>query len=373
MADDNIYINLTINGEPDIDKQLIKKCEMKKSLNQVILQNREEYYCSCMRFVLPLNLAPKMIFYINEGITQTDKNQGVYGIGFRYYTSTYFRYVKYIPQNDFDQAPYIVRPPSENNGKQDFNNYYYAINNYQSFANSINETLNDLWLDVNNDYPGEVQPNGLYLYWDDTLERFRLIYSEQYLIPNFDVYTNIYFRDILSGFPFYVDNKSPFPGCPFRFNLIPKLFELSTFGTFFGLEYFYIENDSKTIISYVNCLNNILIVSNTLGIVPEYIISESDRSNFNLQNVIFNFRPDPDVSIDNSVSTMVYTASVPKLSSISSKGPLNEIDISVFWTDIKGNVFPVFISPDVQFSIKLGFFKKSLYNNDPNSFIKKLN
>lgn len=366
MSDDVIYINLSINGDSTTDASgLVKKCEMKKSLVQTILDKREDYYCSCMRFVLPLNLAPKMIFYINEGANQTDPNQGVYAFGFRYYTSFYFAYVKYIPPNDFP-----VKAPSQNGGKQDFSTYYYGINNYNTFASIINETLNDLWALLAADYPNEIDPNGLYLYWDDANEKYRMLFSEQYMIPNFDVYTNIYVRDILSGFPFYIDNASPFPGLLWRFQFKPQLFDLNYYGQFFinNLNYFFIENDSSTIISYVNCLNNILIVSNTLGIQPEFIITESTATNFNLQNVIFNFRPDSDVSVDNSTSTMVYTATFPKLANISSKGPLQEVDISVFWTDIRGNVFPIYLSPDVQFSIKLGFFKKSIYNNDPKSW-----
>lgn len=361
MSADIVYVNILITGDSETNNYGFKKCQMEKTLNNNIIDNASEYYSSCMRLVLPMNLSPKFIFYINEGLTQTNQNQGVYSFYVRWNTSYYFSYVTYTPNNNF-----TANPPSLNNGKQDFSSPYYFINNYTQLSSMFTTTIQNLINLINIDYPGSLPANNIYFIWNSVNEVFELVYSSEYTNSLFGLYTNIYVRDILSGFPFTFYNQSYYDPtvAAFQFQLSIQPLLSNLYGTISSVNYYYIRNDSKTIVSYVNCLNNVYIVSNSLGMEPEYFISDNTTTNYSLQNVIFSFRPDNDISVNNSTSTMVYTADYPKPTCINTKGGLNKVDVNVVWTDIHNNVFPIYLSPDTEFSIKLAFYKKSMFNNN---------
>ena len=80
--------------------------------------------------------------------------------------------------------------------------------------------------------------------------------------------------------------------------------------------------------------------------------------------ILTDFVPNISAAAGESRSIAYYVpTSQYRLVDLISTNPLQKIDIRIFWEDRDGNLYPLEISIFQQASLKLGFFKKSLYNS----------
>lgn len=129
----------------------------------------------------------------------------------------------------------------------------------------------------------------------------------------------------------------------------------------------YVKTQDYNVIPMWSQLRKIYIMSNSIPISPEVV-----PVNTNIQDsgqvITLPILTDFILSFDQageSRSLAVYNpTSQYRLIDLISDAPLNTIDLSVYWCDRSGNYYPLMISVYQQGSIKIGFFKKELYNNN---------
>lgn len=115
----------------------------------------------------------------------------------------------------------------------------------------------------------------------------------------------------------------------------------------------------------------IVFKSASLGTRPEYTQNPNLTSNLvsnttagtaiPASNILTDFAINPSAPGDTQ-SLAVYTPAIYRLIDLLG-AKTNSIDISIFWRDQIGNEYPVTIPQDGSITVKLGFFKKSLYKN----------
>ena len=59
-----------------------------------------------------------------------------------------------------------------------------------------------------------------------------------------------------------------------------------------------------------------------------------------------------------------------RLLDMSGESPISGVDVKIYWSDVQGNLYPLSVPPNQQVSLKIGFFKKSLYKGSSNLLLK---
>src|SRR5690606_30031900 len=113
------------------------------TLSDDVISNAQDYHLAVIRFNIPPGDIPYIYFRINEGLLQTDPNEGVYSCSLFYNNIEYQHYVTYIPLNPYSPP----QPPSNNNGFQTDSPYYY-IYGIEYFTYLLNNTLSSCYNDL---------------------------------------------------------------------------------------------------------------------------------------------------------------------------------------------------------------------------------
>lgn len=131
--------------------------------------------------------------------------------------------------------------------------------------------------------------------------------------------------------------------------------------------YFYTQQ--YNISSTWNSLQSIVFLTQSIPVQPEYIPNSAIVTNTGSFQTTAKFRPiitDFVPTLEEAGSTrsrfVYYPSGQFRLIDLQSQLPLRKIDISIYWQDQLGNLFPVFISYNESDTIKLMFIRKSLAN-----------
>src|ERR1700679_3662789 len=128
-----IYTSTTISGQSnDQPEQAIYSV----TLDQEVLNKSNEYYCSVIRFAIPLDQVPIQIMEVvpNQG----NSNLTPFLFGINYDGSTYSSQLLYVPQNTF-------QVPVQNQPTQIVTDYYFCYA-YNEFINMMNTALSSIWI-----------------------------------------------------------------------------------------------------------------------------------------------------------------------------------------------------------------------------------
>ncbi len=358
-----------------------------------ILDNCSEYYCSLVRFTIPLDNVPLLICPIIPNQINPLLTPLIIGIqyGNPAVPGTYFsRNVIYQSFNNFVA-------PVQNQPTQVITPFYYMYS-YQNLIDMINTALASAYVasGLSALFPGYLPP---YFEFNPVTNLFSLIVPSFFtsltlpalFIPK--IFINTALASFLTSFPlreanpsfqqfgaeFYINlpasNATQYypPGVTIPATTVPPALPTTSYYHKYTQEYVVVE--------YWTSLRKIVIATNTIPVRNEYVPATNNlansvkvndvaniiNSNQSGVNVSYPILTDfvPNISLSGESRSIAYY--VPsgqyRLIDLISTNPLQKIDIQLFWEDRDGNLYPLLISLFQRVDIKLAFLRKSLYKN----------
>lgn len=355
---DNIYVNVAFSKNPD-STAFEEAAEYSVSKTIPILAKADDYYCSIIRFAIPLNETPLLIMpivpnQVNPNLTPLKIGISVGGINFT-------RNVIYVSNTN---API----PVQNQSIQVITSYYYVFE-YQSIINNVNTALASAFL------ASGLAGNTPYFYLQPESELIHLVVDIATFSPtataivpspiqSATIYMNNDLEVYLSAFPVIYVAPNSEPGRDYDFSLVrfggDKLIPPFNIGAVATQKNF---TQEYSVLALWSSLRKILITSNTIPIQSEYTPTGNSGISSTLP-VITDFIPQNELP-GQSRSIAYYNPSAQyRLVDLKSSCELRTIDLKIYWQDIFQNIYPLLISKYQQASIKLAFIKKTLYNDN---------
>lgn len=374
---DNIYLNVEIQGD-----ETLKASQPEYNIirDDSFIKKASDYYLSIVRFNIPAYYAP-----IGYFLTQpNDLVTGLYAVTFQV---DYDDEKADPPQGTITETAYLK---FENPGPSSLNqyfrglplqtdqgNYIYYLFTYSVFTNMVNVALKSAWdAMVGNAYfpykDNNVNLDGhpfvvydpatkLFTFWADELCILNAPDGTPLATNPVKIYFNEYLYEFFNSFPaIQINPNNTITNEPidYQLNILSTITNETQFEIYDTTFWFSIIQDYVTIINW-NPFRKILIVTNLLPVQTELV----DGSGDGFLPIISDFIPTID-TVDVR-STFQYTpAGQYRLVDLISDGPINKVDIFVYWQDLWGNLNTLYLEPWATMSVKLGFFNKELYNNN---------
>jgi hypothetical protein len=343
---DNIYYNIIFNHRPE-DLDAPSKAEYNTTNTLIILDNPNDYYCSVIRFVIPLDNIPLFIFPIvpNQG----NPNLSTLVVGISYNNNNYFQNIIYSPDNNF-------APPIQNQLQQVITPYYYVYS-YQNLITAINTALLaqfNIFVAANPGAPQAGNP-APYFYYNSSTQLITLVTHQSWATTGPTqalIYMNNSLATFLDAFQTFFYGYNQLNDKDYSFNITNNGNNLSGSNLSFTQEY--------NVINYWSSLRKIVITTLSIPIISEYIPSQNNN-NTNQLPIITDFIPIISNAGENRSIAYYNPTSQYRLVNMISSSSLKKIDMYLYWQDLSGNLYPIYISRNQQASVKLAFFRKSLY------------
>jgi hypothetical protein len=343
MSRDNIYFNAVIN--PDPNQRLGTIAKFNQNLTIPLLLNPSEYYCTVVRFQLPINNIPLFKFPVDRNQNNPLVSKLVLGIS--YLGTKYPEYVNYIADNTYTaptpgaSAPYFSSLQAGSN--------FYDVFSIRAMLNMFNVTLATAITAAG------CGGTAVYSY-NEATQIISLTASQSLVTSTATIFMNDAAFNFVNSFRMLFNTTPTVEDDYYHiFNPLPPLVSLS---------YTFVEDYSAMSLWFD--LRKITLVSNSMPIAYESVPTLVDGQATGVtsaQAILTDFV----VGLDNvsDVSTVaVYNPSAQyRLIDCTGHTPLVNIDLAFFYTDKFGNTFPVTIDPSQTASVKLAFLRKSLYIN----------
>lgn len=351
---DNVYLNVVINQDSS-QGNLSTPAVYNEHLTIPVIDDCSKYYCSIIRFDIPLNGIPILIFPVD--VTQNNPNQSSMIIGIQLGGVNFPQHVIYVSTN-FEPAPMPGSGPIFFTNSQATNIYYWVF----SIANMINMFNTAIRAAVVASGSGLGPADTPFYTFNPVTQLITLTVTAAFIASGSILYRNEQADNYLSSFnSFYHGNNQP-GGFEFAHILSPLPPGSPVGGP-------YVFSEDYVSIDLWFSLRKILITTNSIPILSEYVPSQNpnvfgQNTGINASvPIITDFIPQLEYA--NQARSIAYY--VPpgqyRLVDMISETPLNKINLNVLWEDKFGNLFPVNISIFQQMSIKLAFLKKDLYKN----------
>lgn len=386
----HIYYNVNFDNPPSLLKPIQARFEENRV--QPLIDNPSDFYLTIARFELIADYIPLGVIEIS------DPPYGTYlwiTLGYSNSGSPISYYPKQVIYH-----PYNNLPTSDEGYK-----YFYY---YQQLLDSINDAIEKSFTDLTtanptilSNYPGLLPPKFIYspkdkliiLYIQNLFPWFTQFDSDGSPIvtgsgstgERIFFFMNEYTLNYLDAFPVYTFHSVP----PFVLDpLYQHLFIIknrseSPFGYYPGGSQITDTQGSETFsvnppwfaipqeysMFYLwHSITGIVFLSNTLQIQQEYVpvITEGDRNSgaISFRPILTDFKPEVDEPGSPRKSMQYYPTGPYRLINLTSTDPLRKIDISVWWQDYSGKLYPFFITNGNMNTIKMLFIKKSAITAD---------
>lgn len=357
---DNIYYNIEINNEGG---QYGKPLVYSANLNEPIVKNASQYYCTICDFAIPLSSIPVMIMPIlpNSGFTNM--------------SNMYFMfYVDGVAQPAFnlifipEQTTYSQ--VNQNNPSQAIITPYYFLYSYTSLINMMNIALAKCYAALQLSFPTYAQAmNGTpFFQYDPATQLISLITHISYATNITQAHTvNIAISDTslnyLEGFSYvYTTDNMAKPIDIFNiYSYNNNGYPTNTYPT---APTYIINTQSYNTIQYWSDLKKIIIVSNSLPLAPECI--QENGSNVNQVNynyILSSFTPLSEAAGDGRSICYYSPTSQYRLIDCTGSDDIKRIDCKVFWEDNNNNWYPMFLEASQSCTIRLAFVNRDLYSS----------
>lgn len=351
---DNVYLNLVIS--PSNDSTTISAdqtlCKYDETLSIPVIQNPSEYYCSIIRFSLPIDSIPIMKFPLN--VLQNNPLISNLVVGIKYLGGYFAQNVVYVPANNYNPpTPGLVSPffTSEQSA-----NSYYDIFSIQALLDMVNTALA-----LANAFAVTLATPPHYVY-DSNTELISLIVPAAWKATGAVLTVNRYLKNYLASFSYFFNADSGLLGYVYDTILSPVVLNVGGFFT-------YVE-EYVSIALWLD-IRKIIIQTTSIPIMPESVPNQNTTSTLQQpgysgvnshQTIITDFALSFDL-FNQISSVLVYNPSTQyRLVDMTGNTPLNKIDLQFFYVDKFGFKFPIYINPTQQASVKIAFLKKTLYN-----------
>lgn len=326
---DNVYYNLSITNTSNVSIPA-KFTDIK---NQSILDDPWNYYMTIARFSIPNQSTPMVQnwpdnrFYITLFLNGTP----------------YSAPVNYISYNSLNQR------------------YVYS---YQHICDMVNLGFNNAFVLI----PVLLLPAGLtqapYITFDTNSAKYSLWCQQTYDPTINPITVQIWFNNLLY---YLFDNWNVFSAGEQQANHMD--YRMIIQNTHINIPvtpagYYQFQQEYQATFN-LQQLKSIRFISNLIPVRPEYVPSELNENNNELNSIqiVTDFEPNSETgsaSVFRNVLQYVPSGEYRLIDGLHST-PLSKIDVSVFWVDTVGDQFQIMVPPNDSITIKFLFIKKSLY------------
>jgi hypothetical protein len=301
---------------------------------------------------------------VKDQIGPFNPNLTPYILGIAYNGTNYPSQLIYTPNNPGAPIPtYYQDPPS----------FYYFVNTYDLFINMMNAALLQSWINSGLSAIFPLPIRAPYIEYNSSTSLLSVVVPKCFsvitapLIEIPKIYLNVPMIQYFMGFSlyFYGINKTfgrdadiilsdPISVAPYQLIPLPSQLYLT--------DYYKFTQDFSSL-PYFASIRKILITSNTIPINAEVIPPPYGSSISTTLPIITDFVI-PIETIGSSKSIAIYNPSAQyRLIDMIGSTPLHKLDLNIMWEDLDGNIYPLYLSIFQQISIKIGFFRKSLYKD----------
>jgi hypothetical protein len=357
---DNIYYNFNITNDPDVNNTGIL-AQREINFDQILLENPQDFYVSIQRFSVSGKGIPLMICPIVAN--QSNKNLTPWRITLQNPTSGAFftQDIIWVPDNDVN--PSLVNQPIPTQDLTYLDGEYYYLYTYEKLADLFNTafstamtTLKGLDLTIP---PNYVAP---YFLFNVDNGKYELITDIRNTV---DIFMNVISELLFDGFRFFLNFNL---NADFKRKIIIEILPNNENENFVN----GVSTSPRTLITrqefsnidYINSAKSIIFISNTLGNQKEFISTKgTDTSGLNGISILTDFEF-PFDTIGGPRQKLQYATtgiSNLRLVNINNINPIKKLDVSVFWQDNLGRVFPLYLVRGGYVSIKFIFVRKSLF------------
>lgn len=379
---DNIYLNIVMqnnNTQTNNENNSLAEYNVTKTLP--ILDKCSDYYCSVIRFDIPLTIVPLYIVPIIPASValnpQPNPNLTPLIIGITYLGVNYPRNLIYTPLNN------VTPPVQDIIGIQKITPYYYSFT-YSTLITMLNTALSNAITDSG--YARPANTSDPYFYLDPITELINFVVPNAYTVAPANnvpqIFINIPLLNYLEGFKTFfigygeVDGRdlvfqfydaatgpiieyptyaqaSDVSGNPLSIPLVPPA--RSAYWKF---------SQEYSSLNYWSSLRKIIIATNTIPIVNEFVPAQDNGSGVsNSFPILTDYVPNLEIAGQTRSIAYYYPTSQYRLVDMINDNPLYKINLKIYWEDKQGNLYPLYIPIFQQANIKIGFFRKTLYKS----------
>jgi len=375
LKSDSVYYNWEIrNDSTSLPLNSFPLIQARQDINFDIplLENPSDFYCSITRFSVSGKSLPLMVIPILGGITQTDPNLTPWVVSLVYNNTVFSQPVIYQDNNDLPTP----KAPSQNNGVQDVGPYYY-IQNYEELGFFVNQAIELAYTALKTAFPLAPIGQAPYFRYIPTSGTFRLIADRLMavnitpLLSGVSLFFNSSLGLVMDNFGRHTYYTSPVLGNPNLTVRIGMFAEPNNSNEYFvnGLAttprtLFYEQEYPNT--AYINAVKSIVFISNSLGTGKEYISARNNTSALSGLSILTDFQADfsENGSVQDYINYSTTGTGNYRLVDIKNTQPIYKLDLSVYWTDINGNLYPIFLPPSTYINVKFVFTRKSIYKGN---------
>lgn len=346
---DNLYFNVQIVSD---NTSMATPTNYNITRTRNILDLASDYYVSVVRFEIPSFYVPVLVFQLANPIT--DNATGVYEISLTYNGVTIREPVLFDQQT----AGFETTDPA-----------FYYIYTYDAFLTMLNQAAlvayNQLPGTLATDYPPVFR-------FDPSNSSFDILVTESYLqqtANRIDIGMNASLFTLFSAFEAVRLNSNNIVGSGVPNDYLITCKNLGTNNylvdlppiptTLPGVSYNVWSVVSNWQATYNwNPFKKIIITTTKLPIESESIQGSGDGTLKILTDFI------PDNTVGDVRSVYQYNPQTQyRLVDLKAHHSLRDVDLQFWWQDINNVLNPIVIPPNTELTLKLGFFKKSLYNH----------
>lgn len=357
---DNIYYNIRITNTGQTGFSTLGSYDVTK--NDPIVKKCSDFYLSVVDFSLNVSNIPIFIAQVQYNpLSVTDVNYTVYFVSITVGGIEYAQNVSYVPHTNFTPPP-PPQPTTPMNGRPFTTDRYYYIYSYSSFLEMINNALAAAYIAAGN--PGGAGAP----YFEFTQSEYgliSLIVPNAFIAAGATIEFNSELLQYLEGF----ETTYIFPLQKFRFVFYQRGNICNVNGAEVGIVggTSWIYKQQFYCLQLWNTMRKIYFATSSIPINSEYKTTnvrntDTPNSVTTLSPIILDYIPKFDI-LNSSRTIIFYNSCEYRLVDTLSDSPLYHIQVSVFWQDVYGNSFPLYIGINDEITIKLAFFKKSLYKN----------
>lgn len=347
----NLYLNIQFVGGSTGNKyeNVHKIMTYSGSTPQILLDNMRDYFIGVCTLTISSHSIP-LIKFLDLVDGQSNPNLTTWVLTFSYGGNDYSLNVEFIPATSMD-------PPNTTNYKNS-KSPYYDLNNFNQICRMLNTTLSTIY---NNMFTANPAIAGLGFTINDTPyfifenEKFVLIYNKLFVGSGIKLYINDSVQIKLSGMDVY------FEGINTNGKDYEVLFIDSKNNEYNATNYGNYQSYSN--VQTFQVINQIIIKSQNLKGRNEAILTNGNSS-LNYGSIIFSLNPLLETQQQMKSKLTFTTNGIYRLVDVVGSGNVNNIDATVYYTDVLGNLYDIQLGPNEVTTLKLGFFKKSLFSNE---------
>jgi len=350
---DNIYLNIPITPNESVPYEL-RTANFNQVLSQAILQNPEDYYLAICRWNLPTETIP--LFQFPVDVTQNNPLISTFYMGLNV-SGTYFKAPVQLINLNATSAP-IPLASAPYFTQQQVNGGYYQVFYIQHFVNMLNATLrflaNDAGIDVSN------PPT---LVYSPVTQLLTLNLSQIFVTTGARIFTNTKLLPYMDGFMMSYDYSES----ALAQNLGTLYYIVTTPLPYGQTGPYAIVQDRVAIYSWSN-LSKIIVKTNSLPVFqeasPNQNISGLAGAQVGFSSILSDYVIAYD-DVNQFRSELVYQPAFYRLVDlVGTTNPITRINLKFLYVTTYGQEHNIILNLGTSIDVKLGFFKKSLYNND---------